>query len=120
MKICLTLKVKLYILILFDSLDIVSSVILKTIGFKLIMHGGCFSFSKMLHLFFCSHCVVLEVSRENGFRIYNFLFIKILHPRSLSYCQVEQLEQEVSELRQALSDKQEQENAMLQVSFPLP
>lgn len=35
-----------------------------------------------------------------------------------SYCfQVEQLEQEVSELQRALADKQEQENAMLQVLF---
>ena len=33
--------------------------------------------------------------------------------------QVEQLEQEVAELRRALAEKQEQENAMLQVSFLL-
>lgn len=33
--------------------------------------------------------------------------------------QVEQLEQEVAELRQALSDKTEQENAMIQVLFVL-
>ncbi|KAI0504142.1 hypothetical protein KFK09_015090 [Dendrobium nobile] len=38
-----------------------------------------------------------------------------LAKRNYSYYQVEQLEQEVSELRQALKDKQEQEQAMLQV-----
>lgn len=32
--------------------------------------------------------------------------------------QVEQLEQEVAELRQALADKKEQEAAMLKVFFP--
>lgn len=35
------------------------------------------------------------------------------------HLQVEQLEEEVAELRQALADKQEQETAMLQVSFLL-
>lgn len=39
--------------------------------------------------------------------------------KALLIFQVEQLELEVAELRQALSDKQEQESAMLQVSIPL-
>ena len=35
------------------------------------------------------------------------------------HLQVEQLDEEVAQLRQALADKQEQETAMLQVSFCL-
>lgn len=43
--------------------------------------------------------------------------IYITHLISSCHQQVEQLEQEVSELRRILADKQEQESAMIQVLF---
>ena len=45
------------------------------------------------------------------------LFFCEVNVCSSYHLQVEQLEQDVAELRQALSDKQEQETAMLQVLF---
>ena len=43
----------------------------------------------------------------------------VIHLRVIFSVQVEQLEQEVAMLQQALADKQEQEKAMLQVAFHL-
>ncbi|XP_020099625.1 TBC1 domain family member 8B-like isoform X2 [Ananas comosus] len=59
-------------------------------------------------------CRLLEEKRAEELETALMEMVKQDNRRQLS-AKVEQLEQEVSELRQALSDKQEQERAMLQV-----
>lgn len=64
---------------------------------------GCQNISVKIDAFFCKFLSIVRKPESKVNSAYNL--------------QVEQLEQEVTELQRAVADKQEQENAMLQVSF---